>query len=116
MLDYFEENEVSEIWITFPDPQPQVSREKKRLTSSRFLENYRVVLKPQSLMHLKTDSDLLHAYTHEKIKELDLNIHVCTDDLYHSEFVNEVLSIKTYYERKYLAGNKNINYLQFSFN
>ena len=115
ILEYFEAGEVSEIWITFPDPQPQISREKKRLTSPRFLDMYRVILKPRSVMHLKTDNDALHAYTHEKIEELDLNLHVCTTDLYRSEFVNDVLAIKTYYEKKYLAHNKNINYLQFSF-
>lgn len=115
ILDYFETGEVSELWITFPDPQPQISREKKRLTAPRFLDMYRVILKPGAIMHLKTDNDELHAYTEEKIKELDLNLHISTTDLYHSDFVNEVLSIKTYYEKKYLAHNKNINYLQFSF-
>lgn len=115
ILDYFQPSEVSEIWITFPDPQPQLSREKKRLTSLRFLNKYRIILQPEGPIHLKTDNDALHAYTHEKVQELGLKIHANTTDLYHSEFANEVLSIKTYYERKYLADNKNINYIQFSF-
>ncbi|HYK77112.1 MAG TPA: tRNA (guanosine(46)-N7)-methyltransferase TrmB [Daejeonella sp.] len=115
ILDYFEEGEVSEIWITFPDPQPQVSREKKRLTSPRFLEKYKVILQPAGILHLKTDNDALHAYTHEKIAELGLQLYVRTEDLYRSDFVDEVLSIKTYYEKKYLANDKNINYLKFSF-
>lgn len=115
ILDYFEAGEVSEIWITFPDPQPQISREKKRLTAPRFLEMYKIILKPEASIHLKTDNDALHTYTREKIEELNLNLHVCTTDLYHSEFVTDVLSIKTYYEKKYLASNKNINYLKFSF-
>lgn len=115
LADYFGEHEVDEIWITFPDPQPQISREKKRLTSSRFLELYKQLLKPGGLINLKTDNDDLHAYTAEKIEELGLKLHVKTEDLYHSPFATEVLNIKTYYEKKYLQNNKNINYLQFSF-
>jgi tRNA (guanine-N7-)-methyltransferase len=115
LTDYFGEHEVDEIWITFPDPQPQISREKKRLTSPRFLEKYKQVLKPGGLINLKTDNDGLHAYTVEKIEELGLKLHVKTEDLYHSPFATEVLNIKTYYEKKYLQDNKNINYLQFSF-
>ena len=115
LLDYFSENEITEIWITFPDPQPQISREKKRLTSTRFLEKYKNILKSKGFIHLKTDSDLLYSYTSEKIHELGLKKHAFTDDLYKSELVDEVLSIKTYYEKKYLAHEKNINYLKFSF-
>ncbi|MDO3643568.1 tRNA (guanosine(46)-N7)-methyltransferase TrmB [Mucilaginibacter sp. L3T2-6] len=115
LLDYFAPGEVDEIWITFPDPQPQLSREKKRLTSGRFLEMYRSVLKPGGFVNLKTDNDGLHAYTAEKIAETGLNLHVKTEDLYRSEHADEVLSIKTYYEKKYLKDNKNINYLKFSF-
>ena len=115
ILEYFEKGEVSEIWITFPDPQPQISREKKRLTFPGFLDKYRVVLEPHGILHLKTDNDALHAYTHEKIAELGLQLHVRTEDLYRSDFADEVLSIKTYYEKKYLASEKNINYLKFSF-
>jgi len=115
ILDYFGAGEVDEIWITFPDPQPQLSREKKRLTSPRFLEKYKQILKPGGFVNLKTDNDDLHAYTAEKIAELNLRLHIRTEDLYHSEFADEVLSIKTYYEKKYLQHNKNINYLKFSF-
>lgn len=115
LLDYFVQGEVDEIWITFPDPQPQLSREKKRLTSPRFLEKYKQVLKPGGYINLKTDNDGLYAYTAEKIRELNLKEHINTADLYHSAFADEVLFIKTYYEKKYLADNKNINYLKFSF-
>jgi tRNA (guanine-N7-)-methyltransferase len=115
LLDYFAPGEIDEIWITFPDPQPQLSREKKRLTSQRFLDQYKVILKPGGMVHLKTDNDSLHAYTADKINEFGLKKHVQTEDLYRSEFTTEVLSIKTYYERKYLKDNKNINYLKFSF-
>ncbi|MDR3696913.1 tRNA (guanosine(46)-N7)-methyltransferase TrmB [Mucilaginibacter sp.] len=115
ILDYFGEGEVDEIWITFPDPQPQVSREKKRLTSPRFLNKYKPLLKPGGFINLKTDNDGLHAYTAEKITETGMILHVRTEDLYHSDFADEVLSIKTYYEKKYLKHDKNINYLKFSF-
>jgi tRNA (guanine-N7-)-methyltransferase len=116
LLDYFANGEIDEIWITFPDPQPQISREKKRLTSPRFLEKYKQILKPDGSVNLKTDNDGLHAYTAGKIDELDLTLHIKTEHLYSSEYADEVLSIKTYYEKKYLKDNKNINYLKFSFN
>jgi len=114
LVDYFGENEIDEIWITFPDPQPQISREKKRLTSSRFLNLYKQMLKPGGFINLKTDNDGLHAYTAEKIEELGLPLHIKTEDLYHSPYADEVLNIKTYYEKKYLKDNKNINYLKYS--
>lgn len=115
ILDYFAHGEIDEIWITFPDPQPQISREKKRLTSPRFLEKYKQILRHEGHINLKTDNDGLHAYTSEKIGELGLKLFVKTEDLYNSEHADEVLSIKTYYEKKYLQDNKNINYLKFSF-
>ncbi len=115
IADYFAEAEVDEIWITFPDPQPQLSREKKRLTSPRFLDLYQKVLREGGLVHLKTDSDSFFAYTLEKIGERRLSLHTSTTDLYRSGNNTEVLSIKTYYEQKYLRDDKNINYLQFSF-
>ncbi|PPL01960.1 tRNA (guanosine(46)-N7)-methyltransferase TrmB [Parapedobacter indicus] len=113
ILDYFAENEVSEIWITFPDPQPQKSREKKRLTNPFFLAKYREILIPEGIMHLKTDNDGLFVYTQEKLTELGLDIHAQTSDLYRSDVLDEVLSIKTYYEKKYLETAKNINYIKW---
>ncbi|MBO9674908.1 MAG: tRNA (guanosine(46)-N7)-methyltransferase TrmB [Sphingobacteriaceae bacterium] len=115
ILDYFNEGEIDEIWITFPDPQPQDSREKKRLTFPAFLNRYKMVLKPGGKVNLKTDNDQLYAYTCEKVAELGLQVHKNTDHLYTSDLVDEVLSIKTYYEKKYLLHDKNINYIQFSF-
>lgn len=115
LLDYFAEGEIDEIWITFPDPQPQDSREKKRLTFPAFLNRYKLVLKTGGCVNLKTDNDQLYAYTNEKVAELGLTVHKNTDHLYTSEFADEVLSIKTYYEKKYLLHDKNINYIQFSF-
>ena len=115
ILEQFGPGEIDEIWITFPDPQPQDSREKKRLTNPKFLARYREILKPGGIMHLKTDNDNFYAYTVEQIENLNLQKIQETTDLYNSELADQVLSIKTYYERKYLAYNKNINYVQWSF-
>lgn len=115
ILDHFEKGEVSEIWITFPDPQPQDSREKKRLTNPFFLERYKHILVPEGIMHLKTDNDGFYAYTIEQIELQSLPKIKETTDLYHSDLVDDVLSIKTYYEKKYLAEDKNINYVQWKF-
>lgn len=115
ILDYFAEGEVAEIWITFPDPQPQSSREKKRLTNPAFLTRYQEILAPGGLMHLKTDSDSLFAYTLEQLDLLQIVPEVKTHDLYRSSLVDPVLSIKTYYERKYLSIDKSINYVQWKF-
>lgn len=113
ILDHFAENEVSEIWITFPDPQPQDSREKKRLTNPNFLAKYRLILGDAGIMHLKTDNDGFFAYTMEQIEGQNLPVLKYTTDLYSSDLVDDILSIKTYYERKYLSIDKNINYVQW---
>lgn len=116
LLDYFGEKEIDEIWITFADPQPQISREKKRLTSPNFLAKYKILLADGGKINLKTDNDGLYGYTKEKVAELNLVTHKDTDHLYQSDLADEVLSIKTHYERIYLKKDKNINYIQFSFN
>lgn len=115
ILEFFAPGEIDEIWITFADPQPQESREKKRLTYPGFLEKYRILLKEGGKVNLKTDNDGLYNYTVEKVAELNLITHKNTNNLYHSDVVDEVLSIKTHYERIYLKTDKNINYIQFSF-
>ncbi|MGY3055631.1 tRNA (guanine-N7-)-methyltransferase [Pedobacter sp. UYEF25] len=115
LKEYFSEGELDEIWITFPDPQPQLSREKKRLTSPRFLTEYKSLLKKGGKINLKTDNDQLYRYTCETVSALGLFTHKSTDHLYISDVLDEVLSIKTYYEKKYLLHDKNINYIQFSF-
>jgi len=115
IVDYFGEHEIEEIWITFPDPQPQDSREKKRLTYPGFLDKYKTFLRPGGKINLKTDNDGLHQYTVETVKNLNLTCHKRTEELYKSEYADAVLSIKTHYERIYLKHDKNINYIQFSF-
>ncbi len=113
ILDYFDAGEVHGIWITFPDPQPQKSREKKRLTAPAFLDRYRAILAPGAEIHLKTDNDGLYLYTLETLASQSIGVLAGTSDLYHSEWLDEVLSIKTYYEKKYLITGKNINYLKW---
>jgi tRNA (guanine-N7-)-methyltransferase len=115
IVEYFGKDEVDEIWITFPDPQPQDSREKKRLTFPGFLNKYKNFLKPGGKINLKTDNDGLYAYTAEVVEQEKLICHKSTAELYQSEFYDDVLKIKTHYERIYLKQDKNINYIQFSF-
>ena len=114
IVEYFGKDEIDEIWITFPDPQPQDSREKKRLTFPGFLAKYKNFLKAGGKINLKTDNDGLYAYTVEKVEELGLPCYKKTDHLYTSELYDDVLKIKTHYERIYLKQDKNINYIQFS--
>ena len=115
IMDYFEVGEIDEIWLTFPDPQAQSPLERKRLTNPMFLGKYKTVLKSDGLMHLKTDNDGFYEYTLEKIEELKLPVLQQTTNVY-TDFPNdEILSIKTHYERLYLQKGKNINYLNFKF-
>lgn len=114
ILDYFASDEVAEIWITFPDPQPAKRRIKKRLTHPIFLAKYQQIVRQGGLIHLKTDNDGLHAYTLETLTELGVEPTAQTTDLYRFALADEVLSIKTYYEQKYLAVDKNINYLKWA--
>lgn len=110
---FFAENEVSEIWITFPDPQPRNSREKKRLTSPIFLERYRLFLKKDGIIHLKTDSDLLYNYTMESLEENSNPVQYSTDDLYATNEELEVKQIRTFYEKIWLDQGLKIKYIRF---
>jgi len=112
----FGDEEVDEIWITFPDPQLKKSRNKKRLTSSRFLNAYKTLLKKDGIVHLKTDNQILHAYTADLLKNNNCTILACTRDLYHSEFVNETHEIRTFYENLFLGQGLPITYLKFKLN
>ena len=108
---FFAENEVDEIWITFPDPQP--GKPLKRLTSSRFLNRYKDFLTKEGWINLKTDSVELFEYTASLVKHNQLQTEVITDDLYGSVFDNEILSIKTFYEKIWLSQGLKIHYLRF---
>lgn len=113
ITSFFSNNEVSEIWITFPDPQPKRIKTTKRLSSSVFLNFYKSFLKQKGLVHLKTDSIDLHRYTRKVIEFNNLNVNQCTDDLYGTEKYDPILSIKTFYEEQYLEKGLPITYLCF---
>ncbi|MDR1673320.1 MAG: tRNA (guanosine(46)-N7)-methyltransferase TrmB [Bacteroidales bacterium] len=110
----FAAGEVSEIWITFPDPQPQQSRANKRLTSARFLNAYREILRSDGFIHLKTDSQNLFEYTRNVAKFNGLPIASCTDDLYRSDIIGDIFSAQTHYEQLFIAKGFTIKYLKFS--
>ena len=112
---YFDEAEVSEIWITFPDPHPKQSRENKRLTSPLYLNSYEHILKEKGIIHLKTDHYDLFSYTKEILEPGKANILIATSNLYASEYVNEDLEIKTTYEQKFLKEGKEICYLKWNY-
>lgn len=111
----FEKGEVSEIWITFPDPQP--NKEKKRLTHFNFLDRYRNILKPSGVVHLKTDSAELYEFTLAVIADNNFNLLDSTSDLYSGSDADreEVKSIRTHYEKLFTALGKKITYLKFQF-
>ncbi len=108
---FFEPGEVDELWITFPDPQMQKPR--KRLTSTRFLELYRGLLRPDGIVNLKTDSPFLYEYTRRLVEKNALPVLANTDDLYGSGMADPVTSIKTFYEQQWLSRGKKIKLLSF---
>ena len=112
----FAENEIDEIWITFPDPQIKYTRTKHRMTNPDFLNKYKKILKPNGVVHLKTDSEYMHGYTLGLLQGLGLNIEYAHHDVYGTTNApKEVTDIQTYYESQYLAINKKITYLRFNF-
>lgn len=111
---FFAENEVSEIWLTFPDPQ--MKKPNKRLTHTTFLENYRKFLTTEGIVHLKSDSNFMFKYTESVLLENRLQIINQTSDLYNSEILDDVLSIQTFYEKQWLERGLSIKYLSFRIN
>ncbi len=110
--DYFSEAEINEIWITFPDPQLRLSKAKKRLTHPRFLRLYNKVLKPEGLLHLKTDSPDLYLFTKKVAAMVGIQFLADTDDAYNSSINSDELKIKTHYESLDIAGSKKIHYVK----
>mgnify|MGYP003301213434 FL=1 len=108
---FFAPDEVSEIWLTFPDPQ--MKKATKRLTSTWFLERYRKILKPNGLIHLKTDSNFMFTYTCYNVEHNSLPVEFKTSDLYGSGNADYILSIKTHYEEQWLARGIAIKYILF---
>jgi len=112
---FFGPGEVSEIWLTFSDPQ--IKRENARLSCPLFLSRYRLFLKPGGTVHLKTDSRFLHEYTKSVCDENNLPVRYCTEDLYgteHPGLDRIVTEVRTFYERIFLEQGYKINYLAFS--
>ena len=108
---FFAPGEVDEIWITFPDPQ--MKKVTKRLTSTAFLQRYASFLKPDGIVHLKTDSNFLYTYTDALVMVNKLPVEVNTEDLYNSGLADDILNIRTYYEQQWLDRGLTIKYLKF---
>jgi len=114
VTDYFANDEVSEIWITFPDPQLRKSKAKKRLTHPKFLRLYKQLLIPGGLIHLKTDSPALYKFTKMVIELYGCMLYKDISNLLKLDVINEELKIKTHYENMDIAGVNRIHYLCFS--
>lgn len=110
----FAQGEVSEIWITFPDPQIKYKRTKHRLTNTEFLNRYKNILATDGYIHLKTDSEFMHGYTLGLLHGLGYNVLYANHNIYNSDGVpSEVTEIQTFYEKFYLEQNKPITYIKF---
>lgn len=116
LLNFFKPNEVAEIWLTFPDPRPRGRDERRRLTFPRFLEMYKIILKPEGWFRFKTDNTDLFDYTLEVLAERnDIKDLEYTKDLYESPLNAEHFGIKTKYEQKFYEAGERIKYLKFRF-
>ena len=110
----FAENEVEEIWITFPDPQIKYTRTKHRLTNAEFLKKYSTVLKPDGIVNLKTDSEFMHGYTLGLLHGAGHEVLYAHHDIYKNYHApEEVTSTQTFYESQYLETGKPITYIKF---
>lgn len=111
---FFGENEVIEIWLTFPDPQMKKTR--KRLTATNFIARYRKFLSKDGLIHLKTDSNFQFQYTCAMVAENNFEVISRIDDIYNSGNLNDILQIKTFYEKQWLSRGISIKYISFLLN
>jgi len=111
--DFFTEKEVSEIWITFPDPRPKLSDERRRLTCPRFLKMYQKLIGQNGIVHLKTDDLDLFNYSIGVLEQFGQPILEQTRDLYDSPFAQQHLGIHTYFEKKFLLKGMKICYAKF---
>jgi len=110
----FAENEIDEIWITFPDPQIKYKRTKHRMTNSVFLQKYKKILKKEGIVNLKTDSEFMHGYTLGLLHGEGHEVLYANHDVYKQEGSPEdVTGIQTFYEIQYLEQNKPITYIRF---
>ena len=114
--NFFGENEVDEIWITFPDPRPKKRDIKRRLTNSRFLDMYKSMLRPGGYVRLKTDNTGLYNYTLEELQSRsDISDLEYTNDIYNSNLRPECFDIKTKYEQMFAEKGETIKYIKFRF-
>ncbi|OAD45454.1 tRNA (guanosine(46)-N7)-methyltransferase TrmB [Polaribacter atrinae] len=115
LVDFiFAENEVSEIWITFPDPQIKYQRTKHRMTNSSFMKKYHHILNEEGIMNLKTDSEFMHGYTLGLLHGEGHEILYANHTVYKNEGApKEVTETQTFYEKQYLEVNKPITYIKF---
>ena len=114
--EYFAKNEISDIWITFPDPYLKERKASKRLTSPKFLALYKPIVNPPGAVRLKTDSKPLFDYTLEVIEEQQLPTHQCIHNVYTEQHGNDLLTdIQTYYEKKHILDGRTIQYVEFGF-
>ena len=114
--DVFAENEVDEIWITFPDPQIKFKRTKHRLTHPAFLDRYLTILQPEGRIHLKTDSEFLHGYTLGLLEGKGWEVDYAHHDVYGNAYSpKHVTAIQTHYERLFMEKGRLITYLTFRF-
>jgi tRNA (guanine-N7-)-methyltransferase len=111
--NFFDKDEISEIWITFPDPQPRMKQVKKRLTSPRFLNHYRNIMQTGGIIHLKTDNISLFDFTLLEIERNKYELLHSTKDLYATDPDGEVAETQTFYENMFLKKGMKINYLKF---
>jgi len=110
----FDNNEVDEIWITFPDPQIKYKRTKHRMTNAVFLDLYKKILKKDGIINLKTDSEFMHGYTLGLLHGLGHEILYANHNIYKNEGApDEVTSIQTFYENQYLEVHKAITFVRF---
>lgn len=111
--NFFAKDEVSEIWLTFSDPQPRHSRRKKRLSSPQFLKRYDSFLREDNIIHMKTDDPPLFQYTLDVIEEDGHEKRFVCYDVYHESVPPEVSGIQTHYEKIWLKEGRRIHYLNF---
>ncbi|MDZ7682167.1 MAG: tRNA (guanosine(46)-N7)-methyltransferase TrmB [Fodinibius sp.] len=114
LKEYFAPNEISNVWITFPDPYPRSPDSNKRLTSPKFLNIYQQVLKPDAVIQFKTDNEDLFAFTKETLSETGCEVLDLVEDVYRERPDDELLTIKTDFEEKHLERGRSISYLKFT--
>ena len=111
----FEKSEISEIWLTFPDPRPKDRDEKHRLSNASFLKRYQKLLKSDGWFKFKTDNTELFEYTLQVLTEFKIKDHAFTFDLYNSPYLNEHFGIKTKYEKIWTEKGEKVKYMKFRF-